>query len=199
MIASFEKRPARYLQTTSLGRDLGQMIHDGQVAMVYLRPLDLSVDETLYELRQTIARTNARRVTIDSLSGFEMAVSPGFREDFRESLYRLVGVLTGLGVTVMMTLEIQDANTEFRLGPRENAFLTDAIILQRYVELDGTLKRLMTVVKVRGSDHSTDLRLYEVTPVGLTIGDAIRGYHHGLLTADPVGGSRRPPPPRAGE
>src|SRR5439155_231593 len=117
VIASFEKRPARYLQTTSLGRDLGQMIHDGQVAMVYLRPLDLSVDETLYELRQTIARTNARRVTIDSLSGFEMAVSPGFREDFRESLYRLVGVLTGLGVTVMMTLEIQDANTEFRLGP----------------------------------------------------------------------------------
>jgi len=128
VIAIFEKRPARYLQTTSLGRDLGQMIHDGQVAMVYLRPLDLSVDETLYELRQTIARTNARRVAIDSLSGFEMAVSPGFREDFRESLYRLVGVLTGLGVTVMMTLEIQDANTEFRLGPRENAFLTDAII-----------------------------------------------------------------------
>ena len=198
LIAIFEKRPAGYLQTTSLGRDLGQMIHDGQVAMVYLRPLDLSVDETLYELRQTIARTNARRVAIDSLSGFEMAVSPGFREDFRESLYRLVGVLTGLGVTVMMTLEIQDANTEFRLGPRENAFLTDAIILQRYVELDGTLKRLMTVVKVRGSGHSTDLRLYEVTPAGLTIGDAIRGYHHGLLTADPVGGSRRPPP-HAGE
>src|SRR6266480_4305202 len=158
VIAIFEKRPSRYLQTTSLGRDL----------------------------RQTIARTNARRVTIDSLSGFEMAVSPGFREDFRESLYRLVGVLTGLGVTVMMTLEIQDANTEVRLGPRENDFLTDAIILQRYVELDGTLKRLMTVVKVRGSDHSTDLRLYEVTPAGLTIGDAIRGYHHGLLTADPV-------------
>ena len=199
MIAIFEKRPAGYLQTTSLGRDLGQMIHHGRVAMVYLRPLDLSVDETLYELRQTIARTNARRVAIDSLSGFEMAVSPGFREDFRESLYRLVGVLTGLGVTVMMTLEIQDAYTEFRLGPRENAFLTDATVLQRYVELDGTLKRLMTVVKVRGSDHSTDLRFYEVTSAGLTIGDTICGYHHGLLTGDPVGEPRRPPPPRTGE
>ena len=78
-----------------------------------------------------------------------MAVSPGFREDFRESLYRLVGVLTGLGVTVMMTLEIEDGYTELRLGPRENAFLTDAIILQRYVELDGAPK-VKTVVKVRG-------------------------------------------------
>jgi circadian clock protein KaiC len=199
VIAIFEKRPAGYLQTTSLGRDLGQMIHDGQVTIVYLRPLDLSVDETLYELRETIARTNARRVAIDSLSGFEMAVSPGFRADFRESLYRLVGVLTGLGVTVMMTLEIQDAYTELRLGPRENAFLADAIILQRYVELDGRLKRMMAVVKVRGSDHSTDLRFYEVSSRGLTIGDPIRGYRHGLLTADPAGASRRPPSPIAGE
>jgi circadian clock protein KaiC len=185
VLVIFEKRPAGYLRATALAGDLGQMVHDGHVAIVYLRPLDLSVDETLYELRETIARTKAQRVTIDSLSGFEMAVSPGFREDFRESLYRLVGVLTGLGVTVMMTLEIEDGYTELRLGPRENAFLTDAIILQRYVELDGALKRVMTIVKVRGSDHSTDLRFYEVDSRGLTVGDPIRGYHHGLLTADP--------------
>ena len=185
VIALFEKRPAGYLRTTALGGDLGRMIDGGQVAIVYLRPLDLSVDETLYELRETIARTKAQRVVIDSLSGFEMAVSPGFREDFRESLYRLVGVLTGLGVTVMMTLEIEDGYTELRLGPRQNAFLTDALVLQRYVELDGVLKRVMTVVKVRGHEHSTDLRFYEVNSRGMTVGGPIRGYHHGLLTADP--------------
>ena len=185
VIALFEKRPAGYLRTTTLGDDLSRMIDGGQVAIVYLRPLDLSVDETLYELRETIARTKARRVAIDSLSGFEMAVSPGFREDFRESLYRLVGVLTGLGVTVLMTLEIEDGYTELRLGPRQNAFLTDALVLQRYVELDGALKRVMTVVKVRGHDHSTDLRFYEVNSRGMTVGGPIRGYHHGLLTADP--------------
>jgi circadian clock protein KaiC len=200
VIAIFEKRPAGYLQTTSLGRDLEQMISDGTVAIVYLRPLDLSVDETLYELRETIARMQAKRVVIDSLSGFEMAVSPGFREDFRESLYRLVGVLTGLGVTVMMTLEIEDAYTALRLGPRENAFLADAIILQRYVELEGALKRVMTVIKVRGSDHSKDLRLYEVHSRGLTVGDTVPLYHHGLLTAAPlsfVGPRARGPSKRA--
>jgi circadian clock protein KaiC len=201
VIAIFEKRPAGYLQTTSLGRDLDQMIRDGKVAIVYLRPLDLSVDETLYEVRETIARMRATRVVIDSLSGFEMAVSPGFREDFRESLYRLVGVLTGLGVTVMMTLEIEDAYTALRLGPRENAFLSDAIILQRYVELDGMLRRVMTVVKVRASDHSKDLRLYEVHSTGLTIGDKITLYDHGLLTADPMRAplaARSPGPSRSG-
>jgi len=185
VLVVFEKHPAGYLRTTVLGGDLGRMVQDGHIALAYLRPLDLSVDETLYELRETIARTKAQRVVIDSLSGFEMAVSPGFREDFRESLYRLVGVLTGLGVTVMMTIEIEDGYTELRLGPRENAFLTDALILQRYVELDGALKRVMTVVKVRGSDHSTDLRFYEVNARGITVGEPIREYHHGLLTAHP--------------
>ena len=185
VLVLFEKRPVGYLQTTSLGGHLGRMIDRGEIAIVYLRPLDLSVDETLYELRATIARTKAQRVVIDSLSGFEMAVSPGFRDDFRESLYRLVGVLTGLGVTVMMTLEIEDGYTDLRLGPRENAFLTDALILQRYVELDGMLKRMMVVVKIRGRDHSPALHFYEVDSTGVVVRGAVHGYHHGLLTADP--------------
>jgi circadian clock protein KaiC len=184
VIAIFEKRPAGYLKTTSLGRDLDQMIREGHLAVVYLRPLDLSVDETLYELRAAVTRTGATRVVIDSLSGFEMAVSPGFREDFRESLYRLVGVLTGLGVTVVMTLEIEDSYGELRLGPRENAFLADAIILQRYVEIEGQLKRIMAVVKVRGSAHSKELRLYEVTSEGLVLDETAPAYQ-GLLTGNP--------------
>jgi circadian clock protein KaiC len=185
VIAIFEKRPAGYLSTTSLGQDLDRMMRDGQLTVLYLRPLDLSVDETLFELRQAVERTGAKRVVIDSLSGFEMAISPGFREDFRESLYRLVGVLTNLGVTVMMTLEIEDAYTELRLGPREQAFLTDAIILQRYIELEGKLQRVMTVIKVRASDHSKELRLYDIHSRGITVGQTLPPYHHGLLTANP--------------
>ena len=170
------------------------MMGEGTLTVLYLRPLDLSVDETLHELRQAVARSGAKRVVIDSLSGFEMAVSPGFREDFRESLYRLVGVLTNLGVTVMMTLEIEDAYTELRLGPHENAFLTDAIILQRYVELEGKLERVMTVIKVRASDHSKELRLYEIHSRGITVGGTLPPYHHGILTADPRADRRAPAP-----
>ena len=97
VIAIFEKRPAGYLQTTLAGPDLDQMIREGQLAVLYLRPLDLSVDETLYELRAVDRAHGAKRVVIDSLSGFEMALAPAFREDFRESLYRMVGVADRLG------------------------------------------------------------------------------------------------------
>jgi circadian clock protein KaiC len=68
--------------------------------------LTLSIDETLHEVVESIRRTKARRLVIDSLSGFELARAPTFREDFRESLYRMVTVLTGMGITMVMTAGI---------------------------------------------------------------------------------------------
>ena len=138
VIAVFEKRPSEYAQTSAIGFD--QAVRDGQVGIIHTRPLDLSIDETLHELTEAIHRLKARRVVIDSLSGFELALAPTFREDFRESLYRLVAALTGMGVTVMMTAELEDSYTDLRFSPHGTAFLTDAIILQRYVELDGQLQ-----------------------------------------------------------
>jgi circadian clock protein KaiC len=59
-----------------------------------------------------------RRILIDSLSGFELALAPAFRDDFRESLHRMVSVLTGLDATVMLTAEVTDSFTELRLSPQ---------------------------------------------------------------------------------
>jgi len=59
--------------------------------------LDLSVDEMMQSILDAVHRTSARRLVIDSLVGFEMALAPGFREDFRESLYRMIVALTGAG------------------------------------------------------------------------------------------------------
>jgi circadian clock protein KaiC len=110
------------------------------VGIIHTGPLDLSIGETLHELREEIHRLKARRVVIDSLSGFELALAPTFREDFRESLYRLVATLTGMGLTVMMTAELEDSCTDLRFSPHGTAFLTDAVILQRYVEIGRSVR-----------------------------------------------------------
>ena len=113
-----------------------------------------------------------------------------FREDFRESLYRMLGALTGLGVTVMATVEQADSYTDLRFSPYGVAFLTDAIIIQRYLELDGHLKRAMSVVKVRSSQHSKDVREYEITSEGgIVVGSKLKGYD-GLLTGSPKRGNK---------
>jgi circadian clock protein KaiC len=196
VIAIFEKRPSEYAQTSAIGLD--QAVRDGQVGILQTRPLDLSIDETQYELTAAIERLQAQRVVIDSLSGFELALAPTFREEFRESLYRLVAALTGMGVTVMMTAELEDTYTHLRFSPHGTAFLTDAIILQRYLELGGQLQRVMAVVKVRASAHSKDLRLFEISADGITLGERVADYE-GLLTGGPhvVSSERQQPRRRA--
>jgi circadian clock protein KaiC len=185
VIALFEETPPKYAeQAQGFGFDMPKAVRDKLVELVYLRPLDLSVDETLYEIQAAVERLKARRVVIDSLTGFEIALAPPFKEDVRGSLYRLLGALTGAGVSVMMTIEITESYTELRFSPHAVSFMTHDIILQRYVELDGELKNVMTVVKTRGRAHRKDLRRYEITEQGVVVGDVIRGYE-GVITAVP--------------
>src|SRR6185295_226910 len=112
--------------------DFGRMIAADRLAVLYLRPLDLSVDEMLAEILVAVKRVGATRVVIDSLSGFEIALAPTFRVDFRESLYRLVGALTGTGVTVLMTAEVIEVYPAVRFTNERVSFVTDDIIVQRY-------------------------------------------------------------------
>jgi circadian clock protein KaiC len=184
ILAIFEKRPGEYSQSDPSGRSFERVVRDRQVEIIHARPLDLSIDETLHDIVEAIGRVKARRLVIDSLSGFELALAPTFREEFRESLYRMVAVLTGMGITLMMTAELEDSYVDLRFSPHGSAFLTDAIIMQRYIELKGQLRRIMAVVKVRGSAHSKDLRAFEITDEGVVMGETL-GRYEGLLTGTP--------------
>ena len=64
------------------GFDLENAAHGGRLEVIYMRPLDLSVDEALLEVQAGVRRLNAQRLVIDSLSGFELALAPTFRQDF---------------------------------------------------------------------------------------------------------------------
>jgi circadian clock protein KaiC len=185
VIATFEERPADYMARAKLlGFDLEEMVRQNQLRVFYLRPLDLSVDETLEEIHQAVSQVRAKRVLIDSLSGFELALAPTFREDFRESLYRMVGALTGGGVTVLMTVELTESFTNLSFSPHTISFLADDIVIQRYVEIAGQLRRLVTVAKMRNSAHSKDLREYEITARGVVVGATLSDYR-GLITGVP--------------
>jgi len=146
VIAAFEKSPSQLIGN----KRLYPLVQSGQIGVIDTRSLDLSIDETLHDLIEMINKMQAKRVVIDSLSGFELALAPEFSEDFRGSLYRMVAELTDMGVTILMTSELEDRYTDLRFSPFGSAFLADAIIVQRYIEIAGQLKRAFSVIKVRG-------------------------------------------------
>jgi len=177
VIAVFEEHPQEYMRRArSLGVDLAALERQGSLKMISIRPLDLSPDETLMAIREAVQQTGAKRVVIDSVSGFELALAPTFRTDFRESLYRLVGALTGTGIVVLMTMEITQNATDLRFSPYLISFLTDDIILLRYVEVAGQLRKSMVVVKMRNSAHSTNVHMYDITEQGLIVRESLQEY-----------------------
>jgi circadian clock protein KaiC len=86
---------------------------------------------------------------------------------------------------VMMTSELEDRYTDLRFSPYGAAFLTDAIIVQRYIEVDSRLLRVIAVVKVRASGHSNQLREFSIDEAGIHIGQMLP-EQEGLLGGRPT-------------
>ncbi len=140
----------------------------------------------MHSILDAVQKIGAKRLVIDSLAGFEMALSPGFRADFRGSLYRMIFALTGIGVTIVSTVEVDESFTEFPFSTYSISFLTDDIIRLRYVSIDGQLRKIMVVIKMRGGNHAKDIREYEITSKGVVIlGQRLTAYQ-GLISGIPV-------------
>jgi circadian clock protein KaiC len=186
IMAIFEERPEGYtLRADTFGLKLAASEQKGTLEILYLRPLDLSVDETMFAILDAIKRVGAKRLVIDSLVGFEMALAPGFRADYRESLYRMIGALTGAGITILSTVEVEDNFTSLQFSHYAISFLTDDIVRLRYVEIDGQLRKTMVVIKMRGGNHSKDIREYVITEKGVVIIHPRRTDYVGLSTGIP--------------
>jgi circadian clock protein KaiC len=175
VLALFERNPSQLLNTR-----LDELVRAGQVALTSVRTLDMSVDEMLYDLVRITERTGATRVVLDSLAGFMMSLAPEAREDFSESLYRMATMLGSKGVTLLMTNEMEDRFNELRFSSYGTVVLADAVIMLRYVEYEAELRTVISVVKVRGSQHSRQFRTFDITDDGVVIGTGPAPYE-GML------------------
>lgn len=179
VVALFERTPNQ-----AMNEQIEALVEAGQVSILSLRTLDLSIDEMLHELLALIDANGTTRLVLDSLTGFELALTPEDREDFSEALYRLSAVLNARGVTVLMTSELEDRFTDLRFSPYGSAVLVDCVIMQRYIEVQSELRTLISVVKLRGSWHSRQLRTFEITEEGVVIGSGAAPYD-GVLQGNP--------------
>ncbi|WP_426173064.1 RAD55 family ATPase [Massilia sp. TWR1-2-2] len=93
-------------------------------------------------------------------------------------------VLTEKGVTLLMTAELEDRFTELRFSPNGSAFLVDAIVMLRYIETEAEIRTLISVIKVLGSAHSREFRLFEIGDETVKIGGRPAPYA-GILGGSP--------------
>ena len=103
----------------------------------------------------------------------------------------MISALTGIGVTILSTVEMEECFTELLFSTYSVSFLTDDIIRLRYAEIEGQLRKLLMVVKMRGGAHSRDIREYEITSSGVVLGERLAEYDH-LITGIPTQVDRTP-------
>ncbi|MBD8542287.1 MAG: ATPase domain-containing protein [Massilia sp.] len=177
---SFEKGTSRLRNA-----ELAAMVDAGDVVVLESRMIDLTVDEVLEALNEAIDRTGARRVVVDSLSELSLYLAPEGRNQLRSTVFQMLTSLVKRNVTVLVTMGMDDDFTHLRFSQSEIAYLTDAVVLMRFGESAGQLRRFISVVKVRGSSHSHDLREFHIDDAGIHI-DAISTAHEGVLHGLPT-------------
>ncbi|MHB1417606.1 MAG: ATPase domain-containing protein, partial [Chloroflexota bacterium] len=186
VMATFEESPAEHAEKMrGFGWDLDDLQRRGLAKIIYLRPVDLSIDEVMSDIGTAVTQLNAQRVIINSISGLEVALPSMEQGGLREGLYRLASALEARGVTTLLTTEVPDLFGGVRLTTEGISFLADSIIFLRYVEISSELRKALMVVKMRTSDHDKELREYRIGKNGVTVERALSQYS-GLMTGIPT-------------
>jgi circadian clock protein KaiC len=181
LVASEESRDQLVRNARSWGIDYEAAEKRGLLQIVARYPEGMGIEEHYLQLRKTIATFRPARVAIDSVSAFERVATPAL---FREFVVALTSYIKQEGITGLFT------NTTSLLGGgssvTDNHFstITDTVILLRYVELYGEVRRGVAVLKVRGSAHQREIREYVIDSSGMHVQNPFRNVH-GIITGTP--------------
>ena len=166
VIATLQENPT---QLQNIAQGFGWSLAEPGIELLCRSPVDLYIDQWVYELLAAIERTGARRVLIDSLG--DLAFAAGEETRYREYLYSLVQRCSRRGVSVLMTFELPDLFQVTRLSELGVSHVSDNVVLLQYLRQPAVLRRTLTVVKTRASLHQPQVREFTITPDGITLRD----------------------------
>ena len=167
VIASLQENP---VQLERIVRGFGWTLQAPTIELMYRSPVDIYIDQWVYELLDTVERTGARRVLIDSLTDLQIAAPDPI--GFREYMYSLSQRLSRDGVSLFMTSELPDLFRVGRLSEYGVSHLSDNVVLLQYMRESSTVRRAITVLKTRGSHHQPEIHEFTITPAGIVLGEA---------------------------
>jgi circadian clock protein KaiC len=168
VIASLQENPT---QLREMITGFGWPADDPAIEIMYRPPVDIYIDEWVYDLLHAIERTGARRVLVDSLLDLRMAAPDDTR--FHEFMYSLSQRLSRRGISLLMSSEIPELFGTRRLSEVAASHVADNVIMLSYYPAQGHVKRALSVLKTRASSHDPAVREFAISPAGITINDTI--------------------------
>jgi circadian clock protein KaiC len=165
----------------TLGLPLGKYVESGRVRFQQIDPAELSPGEFAANVRNSVENDNARVVIIDSLNGYLNAMP-----DERFLILQMHELLTYLGQQGVLTILVLAQHG--LVGPMDTpldiSYLSDAVLLLRYFELAGTVRRALSVVKKRSGNHEHTIREFRLSRTGISLGPPLKEFS-GIFSGNP--------------
>ncbi|MEX1080938.1 MAG: ATPase domain-containing protein [Halofilum sp. (in: g-proteobacteria)] len=166
----------------SVGLPVHEMVDNGSLSFIAVEALHYDADQFAFMVREEVETMGARIVMIDSLAGYRQSVRG---DDLVSRVHALCRYLVNMGVTVLLINEVRViAGDEFRVSEDRVSYLADTILILRYAEIEGELRKTIGVLKKRTGEFERSLREFSITGSGVALGRPLTEYL-GLLRGVP--------------
>jgi circadian clock protein KaiC len=166
----------------TLGLPLDDAVKKGLIRLEQIDPAELSPGEFAHRVREAVEQDNARIIIIDSLNGYLNSM-PDERFLILQ-MHELLSYLSQLGVLTMLVLA-QNGLVGPMETPLDISYLSDAVLMLRYFEYDGSVRRALSVVKKRSGRHEHTIREFRLSHGGVSVGPPLKGFT-GIFAGTPV-------------
>jgi circadian clock protein KaiC len=179
----FDERPETLLQRTkAVSIDLEGRVRQGWVSLHQVDPAEMSAGEFSDRILTAVEKEDVRHIVIDSLNGYLSAMPE--ERDVVLQLHELITYLGQRGVTTLIVLGQQGVVGGDIRVPIDVSYLSDTIILLRYFESAGAIRKAISVVKQRTANPEQTIREFWIDRNGIQIGEPLTAFE-GVLTGHP--------------
>lgn len=177
-----EERGLLLHRARGLGVDLEAMVESGAVHIEQVDAAELSPGEFAHRVRSEVAQSGTRLVVIDSLNGYHAAMPE--ENALILHMHELLQYLNRQGATTLLTVAQHGLIGEMR-SPVDLTYIADTVILLRYFEARGSIRRAVSVIKKRMGQHETTIREFRIGDHGLVLGEPLTDLH-GVFRGTPI-------------
>jgi circadian clock protein KaiC len=177
-----EGRGTMTARAKTLGLPLQEALDSGMIGVQQIDPAEMAPGEFADAVRQSVEVKNAKVVIIDSLNGYLNAM-PDERFLILQ-MHELLSYLSQRGVLTILILA-QHGLVGPMDTPLDISYLADGVLMLRYFEYDGSVRRALSVVKKRSGNHEHSIREFKLSNHGITVGPPLKGFS-GIFGGTPV-------------
>lgn len=168
LIATMQENPTQLQRIAQgFGWDVQAAIAAGMLTLMYVSPVDIYIDEFVSRVSRRTFKEGAQRLLIDSVNDLQAASPSDGR--FRDFMYSLTQAMAVKGVSTFMTHEIGDLFATTVLSRQGISHMSDNVLLLNYVRADSQIRRAISVIKTRASDHDPSIRQFSITSDGFVL------------------------------